>query len=188
MDQFLLVELNLLHGLGLGHDRFELPGLVNHPPHSFLQISSVAVYETDGRLGIAHQGPAGGEPEVAGDVGAAELLLESAVAAAEKAVNEEEGLEGDEAVSGLSQAARDSFGEESDGGGRVGDEEEDFMHVFVINGRFIMGGSPDHRHLYLGKASMMMIYHGLPNGSMVLHRPQSSPELALYVHPHLSPG
>jgi hypothetical protein len=82
--------------------------LVDEPPHPFFQIGYVFAEERI--LG----NPRVVELEVAGNVGAAELLLEATVAAVQEAVDEEEGLEGDEAVSGFAKGARNSLG--NDGG------------------------------------------------------------------------
>jgi hypothetical protein len=108
--------------------------LVDEPPHPFFQIG--CVFAEERILG----NPRVAELEVAGNVGAAKLLLEAAVAAVQEAADEEEGLEGDEVVSGFAKAARNLFGEKRNGAGRVGDEEEDLVHVLVVDGAVVMAG------------------------------------------------
>jgi hypothetical protein len=49
-------------------------------------------------------------------------------------------VHGDEAVSGFAKVARNSFGEKRNGAGRVGDEEEDLVHVLVVDGAVVMAG------------------------------------------------
>lgn len=109
-------------------------------------------------------------------MGFAELLLEPAISTSKKTMDEDEGLERDETVLGFVEPARDFLGEKRDGTWGVRDEEEDLMHVLVINGAIIMTCGSQNCDLYAGKAMMLLVIvhdQSFSNGGMVLHRAKS---------------
>lgn len=66
-------------------------------------------------------------------------MLETPVAASHEAVDEEEGIEGDDVVVGLLEPARDSLSQEGGGAPGVGHQEEDLIHILLVGGCIVMG-------------------------------------------------
>lgn len=103
----------------------------------------------------------------AGVGGMVELMVEVGVTVHEEAVEEHEGLEGDNPVPGLGEAAGNGGDAGGDVGAGGGGEEEYLADVLVLGGVIVVAGGSDDGHLHLRDHAAAHLCQ--PNAGLVLH-------------------